>query len=54
MCSYGRDSSIARIGRPVLRDLVLIPVSHGQEHLLGIYQVAPLFPVILQNSRFDD
>src|SRR6185369_1568035 len=43
-----------RVGRPVGGDLLLVGVAHGQQHFLGVVQVAALFAVILELARLDD
>src|SRR5574340_879367 len=47
-------SAILRVGCAVPRDLFFVPVADGEQHGLGVDEVAALLAVVLENARFDD
>src|SRR3954451_23370115 len=47
-------SAVAGVGRPVGRDLGVIAVAHGQQHVLGEVQVTALFAVVFEDVGLDD
>src|SRR3989442_2777529 len=48
------SSTVCRIGGARRCDLLFIAVADREQHLLGVNQIAPPLPVILQDVRFDD
>src|SRR6266480_2573599 len=48
------DSSITRIFCAVGCNLRLVPVAHGEQHLLRVNEIAAFFAVIFEDSRLDD
>src|SRR5881394_341050 len=48
------DSSITRVFCAVGCNLRLVPVAHGEQHLLRVNEIAAFFAVIFEDSRLDD
>src|SRR5439155_23986959 len=48
------SSSILRVLGAVGGDLRFVTVAHGEQHLLGIDQIAALLAVVLEDPRLDD
>src|SRR5512141_419443 len=48
------SSPVSRVVGAVLCDLSLVTVSHREQHLLGVMQVAALFAVVFEDARLDD
>src|SRR5262249_47776974 len=46
--------AVGRVGGAVLSDLLLVAVADGEQHLLGVIQVAPLLAVVLEDVGLDD
>src|SRR6185369_5059942 len=49
-----RALPVARVGRAVARDLLLVSIAHRQQHGLGVVEVSPVLAVVLQHARLDD
>src|SRR3954452_18369303 len=47
-------SAVLGVGGAVRRDLGLVAVAHGQQHVLGEVQVAALFAVLFEDVGLDD
>src|SRR5262245_55960020 len=48
------SSAIARVGLAVAGDFPLVAIAHGEQHGLGVVQLAAVLPVVLQHARLDD
>ena len=46
--------AVAGVSGTVSRDLGLVAITDGQQHVLGVVQIAALLAVVLKNMRLDD
>src|SRR5947209_19946017 len=49
-----RPSAILRVELAVARDLLFVTVADGQQHGLGVIEIAALLAVVFEDAGFDD
>jgi hypothetical protein len=48
------SSAIGGVAGAIFGDLGFVAVAHGQQHFLGVVQVAALLAVVFEDARLDD